>query len=153
MNCWFVCFQAEGRIYAKKEDALKVAKKIFGARFKVFSSYPEALEYAQQPADVIIVPKEVPKDKKVNTVRQCRACLFSKSSLARLQEFWNASMCLYEIKRKNLFKSTCPTGSLTCPGLSGSGKRRALQCTWYFMVMFSQVLMINIPWMAFIGDP
>ena len=34
--------------------------------------------------------------------------------------------CLYEIKRKNLFKSTCPTGSFTCPRLSGSGKRRAL---------------------------
>ena len=31
----------------------------------------------------------------------CRACLFSKSSLARLQEFWNSSICLYEIKRKN----------------------------------------------------
>ena len=41
-----------------------------------------------------------------------RACLFSKSSLARLQEFWNSSICLYEIKRKNLFKSTCPTGRL-----------------------------------------
>ena len=36
---------------------------------------------------------------------------------ARLQEFWNSSICLlYEIKRKNLFKSTCPTGSFTCPG-------------------------------------
>ena len=57
---------------------------------------------------------------------QIRACLFSKSSLARLQEFWNSSICLYEIKRKNLFKSTCPTGSFTCPGLSGSVKRRAL---------------------------
>ena len=55
-----------------------------------------------------------------------RACLFSKSSLARLQEFWNSSIRLYEIKRKNLFKSTCPTGSFTCPGLSDSGKRRAL---------------------------
>ena len=33
---------------------------------------------------------------------------------------------VYEIKRKNLFKSTCPTGSFTCPGLSGSGKRWAL---------------------------
>ena len=59
-----------------------------------------------------------------------RTCLFSKSSLARLQEFRNSSVCLYEIKRKNLFKSTCPTGSFTCPGLSGSGKRQALmpQC-------------------------
>ena len=55
-----------------------------------------------------------------------RARLFSKSSLAWLQEFWNSSICLYEIKKKNLSKSTCPTGSFTCPGLSGSGKRRAL---------------------------
>ena len=59
--------------------------------------------------------------------------LFSKSSLARLQEFWNSSICLYEIKRKNLFKSTCPTGNFTCPGPSGSGKPRALcvkSCMW-----------------------
>ena len=33
---------------------------------------------------------------------------------------------LYEIKRKNLFKSTCPTGSFTCPGPLGHGKQRAL---------------------------
>ena len=56
-----------------------------------------------------------------------RASLFSKSSFARLQEFWNSSICLYEIKRKNLSQSTCPTGSFTCPGPSGSGKRRALK--------------------------
>ena len=55
-----------------------------------------------------------------------RARLFSKSSLALLQEFWNSSICLYEIKKKNLSKSTCQTGSFTCPGPSGSGKRRAL---------------------------
>ena len=55
-----------------------------------------------------------------------RARLFSKSSLARLQEFWNSSICLYEIKKKNLSKSTCLTGSFTCLGPSGSGKRRAL---------------------------
>ena len=55
-----------------------------------------------------------------------RARLFSKSSLARLQEFWNSSICLYDIKKKNLSKSTCPTGGFTCPGPSGSGKRRAL---------------------------
>ena len=55
-----------------------------------------------------------------------RAWLFSKSSLARLKEFWNSLICLYETKRKNLFKSTCPTGSFTCPGPSGSEKRRAL---------------------------
>ena len=55
-----------------------------------------------------------------------RACLFSKSSLARLREFCNSSICLYEIKRKNLFKSTSPTGSFTCPRPLGSGKRRAL---------------------------
>ena len=30
------------------------------------------------------------------------------------------------IKRKNLFQFICPTGSFTCPGPSGSGKRRAL---------------------------
>ena len=54
------------------------------------------------------------------------SCLFSKSSLALLQEFWNSSICLYEIKIKNMFKSTCLTGSLTCPGPSGSGKRWAL---------------------------
>ena len=35
-------------------------------------------------------------------------------------------LCLYEIKRKNLFKSTCPTGSFTCPRPSGNGKWRAL---------------------------
>ena len=46
---------------------------------------------------------------------------------AQLHEFWNSSICLYEIKKKNLFKSTCPTGSFTCPGLSGSGKWRALR--------------------------
>ena len=39
-----------------------------------------------------------------------------KSSLARLQEFWNSSICLYEIKKKNLSKSTCPTGSFTALG-------------------------------------
>ena len=39
----------------------------------------------------------------------------SKSSLALIQEFWNSSICLYEIKKKNLSKSTCPTGSFTCP--------------------------------------
>ena len=55
-----------------------------------------------------------------------RACLFSKSSLAWLQEFWNSSICSCEIKRKTLFKSTLPTGSLTSPGPSGSGKQRAL---------------------------
>ena len=55
-----------------------------------------------------------------------RACLFSKSSLARLQEFWNSPICLYEIKRKSLFKSTCPTGSFIWPGPSGNKKRRAL---------------------------
>ena len=55
-----------------------------------------------------------------------RARLFSKSSLAQLQEFWNSSICLYEIKKKNLSKSTCPTGSFTCPGPSGSGKQQAL---------------------------
>ena len=61
-----------------------------------------------------------------------RASLFSKSSLARLQEFRNSSICLYiyEIKRKNLFKSTRLTSTFTCPRPSGSGKRRALykQC-------------------------
>ena len=31
-----------------------------------------------------------------------------------------------QIKKKNLFKSTCQTGSFTWPGRSGSGKRRAL---------------------------
>ena len=54
-----------------------------------------------------------------------RACLFSKSSLARLQEFWNSSICLYEIKRKKSVQIHL-TGSFTCPGPSGSGKRRAL---------------------------
>ena len=48
--------------------------------------------------------------------RQCRARLFSKSSLARLQGFWNSSIYIYQIKKKNLFKSTCQTGSFTCPG-------------------------------------
>ena len=47
--------------------------------------------------------------------RLIRACLFSKSSLAWLQEIWISSICLYEIERVNLFKSTCPTGSFTCP--------------------------------------
>ena len=56
----------------------------------------------------------------------CRARLFSKSSLSRLQEFWNSLICLYEIKKKNLSKFMCRTGSFTCPGPSGSGKRRAL---------------------------
>ena len=61
-----------------------------------------------------------------NTITRPRAHLFSKSSLARLQGFWNSSICLYEIKKKNLSKSTCPTGSFTCHGPSGSGKWRAL---------------------------
>ena len=56
----------------------------------------------------------------------CRAWLFSKSSLARLQEFWNSLICLYEIKRNNLFKSTCRTGSFTWPRPLGSGKWRTL---------------------------
>ena len=60
-----------------------------------------------------------------------RARLFSKSSLARLQEFWNSSICLYEMKKKNLSKSTCPTGSFTCPGPSGSGKWPALMSIRY----------------------
>ena len=55
-----------------------------------------------------------------------RARLFSKSSLAQFQEFCDSSICLYEIKKKNLSKSTCPTGSFTCPGPSGSEKGRAL---------------------------
>ena len=55
-----------------------------------------------------------------------RARLFSKSSLARPQEFWNSSIFLYEIKKKNQSKSTCLTGNFTCPRSSGSGKRWAL---------------------------
>ena len=55
-----------------------------------------------------------------------RACLFSKSSLARLQGFYNSSICLYEIKRKNLFKSTCPTGSFTCPGRDATSYPKVL---------------------------
>ena len=50
-----------------------------------------------------------------------RARLFSKSSLARLKEFWNFSICLYEIKKKNLSKSTCPTGSFTSQGRRAVG--------------------------------
>ena len=38
----------------------------------------------------------------VSLRKEPTACLFSKSSLAWLQEFWNSSICLYEIKRKNL---------------------------------------------------
>ena len=60
------------------------------------------------------------------STRASRARLFSKSSLAWIQEFLNYLICLYAIKKKNLSKSTCPTGSFTCPGPSGSGKRRAL---------------------------
>ena len=56
---------------------------------------------------------------------------FSKSALAQFQEFWNSSICLYEMKRKNLFKSTCPTGSFTCPGSPCSGKRRALPVRYH----------------------
>ena len=70
-------------------------------------------------------------------VTMCRACLFSKSSLAQLQEFWNSSICLYEIKRKNLFKSTCPTGNFTCPGPSGSGKQWALNGRWTQQAMLT----------------
>ena len=62
----------------------------------------------------------------MKSIREDCACLFSKSSLAWLQEFWNSSIFLYEIKRKNLFKSTCPSSSFTCPGSSGSGKLGAL---------------------------
>ena len=62
-----------------------------------------------------------------------RARLFSKSSLAWLQEFWNSSICLYDIKKKNMSKTTCPTGSFTCPGPSGSGKRQALSIYWWVM--------------------
>ena len=69
----------------------------------------------------------------------CRARLFSKSSLARLQEFWNSSICLYEIKKKYLSKSTCPTGSFTCPGPSGSGKRRALASLLQVMACWMKI--------------
>ena len=70
-----------------------------------------------------------------------RACLFSKSSLAWLQKFWNSSICLYEIKRTNLFKSTCPTGSFTCPGLSGSGKWRAMfRPLWFNSLWASDII-------------
>ena len=78
-----------------------------------------------------------------------RSCLFSKSSLAQIQVFWNSSICLYEIKRKNLFKSTCPTGSFTCPGPSGSGKRRALPsqflgCPNYFDLSLKDICFLVI---------
>ena len=45
-----------------------------------------------------------------------RAPRFSKFSLP---EFFNSLICLYRIKKRNWFKSTCP-------GSSGSGKRWAL---------------------------
>ena len=41
-----------------------------------------------------------------NIMDHVRARLFSKSSLTRLQEFLNSSICLNEIKKKNLSKST-----------------------------------------------
>ena len=63
----------------------------------------------------------------MGNLQRNRACLFSKSSLARLQESWNSSICLYEIKRKNLFKSICLTGSFSCAGPSSSGKWWALR--------------------------
>ena len=74
-----------------------------------------------------------------------RARPFSKSSLARLQEFWNSSICLYEIKETNLSKSTCPTGSFTWPGPSGSGKRRALMsCGIHLRAFSGEMLMISL---------
>ena len=78
---------------------------------------------------------------------------FSKSSLAQLQEFWNSSICLYEIKRKNFFKSTCPTGRFTCPGPSGSGKRRALlgHSEWHTQ-LFTKVWNIEYCWYVFIWN-
>ena len=55
-----------------------------------------------------------------------RACLFSKSSLARLQEFWNSLICLYEIKEEKSVQIHLPDWLFYLPGPSGSGKRRAL---------------------------
>ena len=72
--------------------------------------------------------KKKKKPKVFILVCPCRARLFSKSSLAWLQEFWNSSICLHEIKKKNLSKSACLTGSFTYPGPTGSGRQRALPC-------------------------
>ena len=55
-----------------------------------------------------------------------RIGLPSKFLLAQPIEFCNSSICLYRIKKINLLKSTCLTGSFTCPGPSGSGKWRVL---------------------------
>ena len=41
--------------------------------------------------------------------------------ISRILKFFDLLKC--EIRRKNLFKSTCPTGSFTFPGPLGSGKR------------------------------
>ena len=60
---------------------------------------------------------------------QGRAPFFSKFLLARPIEFCNSSICLinkHRIMKKNVLKSTCPTGSFACPGPMGSGKWWAL---------------------------
>ena len=106
----------------------------FQLQMSINSTYPDrygsvilqhTLDFSSQIA-LSWISQDFTDDKFYSGSGNRRACLFSKSSLARLQEFWNSSICFYEIKRKNLFKSTCPTGSFTCPGPSGSGKRRAL---------------------------
>ena len=39
------------------------------------------------------------------------------------------------MKKKNLSKSTCPTGSFTCPGPSGSGKLWTLNLVQYYKIL------------------
>ena len=50
-----------------------------------------------------------------------RASRFSKFSLTQLSDFLNCLICLYKIKIKNLFKSTCPTGCLLASGSQAVG--------------------------------
>ena len=50
------------------------------------------------------------------------------------QEFWNYSICLYEIKKKNMSKSTCPTGSFTCPGCRAVGNGEPWRTEEFFAI-------------------
>ena len=71
-----------------------------------------------------------------------RACLFSKSSLARHQEFWSSSICLYEVKRKICSNLLARLVVLLAPG------RRAVRndkpWLFYLYPYESQIMQLTI---------
>ena len=133
VNVWvgYFVWNFKGYLWNSTQNILPIHWKMWilftaaGENLRALRFKSSSVFLKRPPATIIMFAKQV-HDK-------IRARLFSKSSLARLQEFWNSATCLYRIKKKNLFKSSCPTGSFTCPGLSGSGKRWALCITIQFI--------------------